>query len=167
MAKKARTVRTQSTSRVAPTTRSWRKLSASVGDFIRYWGFRRIHGEIWTQLFLSAEGLSGTQLARRLDVSKALVSPALSELETHGLIRLEKVAGRDRIYTANEDVFSVVRKVLLSREVKMLEEAQKHFRDLVRHREDFPSAHIRGSRVEKVGELFDYASLLLKVAVNR
>lgn len=39
-----------------------RSLSDSVGDFIRHWGFRRIHGQIWTQVFLSKDSLSGAEL---------------------------------------------------------------------------------------------------------
>jgi len=101
-----------------------KRLAGAVGDFIRYWGFRRIHGQVWTQVYLSATPLSGADLTRTLGVSKALVSPALKELEFYDLIR--RAAGGDektKRYEANPDVFSVIQKVLREREQKLLARA--------------------------------------------
>ena len=67
---------------------SVQKLSLSIGNFIRYWGFRRIHGAIWTQVFLSKTPLSCTDLTERLGLSKALISPALEELCHYHLIQV-------------------------------------------------------------------------------
>lgn len=98
-----------------------RALSESVGDFIRYWGFRRIHGSIWTQIYLSPRPLSGTELKTRLNVSKALVSPALAEMEKWGLILpAPSKNSKTKSYTAAPDVFSVVRQVLATREQPMV-----------------------------------------------
>jgi HTH-type transcriptional regulator, glycine betaine synthesis regulator len=147
-----------------PVMQPWRELCDCVGDFIRYWGFRRIHGEIWTQLFLSAEGLTGTQLAQRLHVSKALVSPALVELERHGLVFLQKTSGRDRVFVANGDVISAIKNVLLLREVKMVERARFHYDDLLRSSSRFSKLGIDENRVHELGRLFDLAQLLLQAA---
>lgn len=93
-----------------------------VGDFIRYWGFRKIHGEIWTIVYLSRESLSGADLVEILDVSKALVSPALKELEAEGLIfQTDSENSKTKRYVAEDDVLRVIKKVLDRREKPMIE----------------------------------------------
>ncbi len=97
-------------------------LAQGIGDFIRYWGFRRIHGEAWTLIYLSPSPVSGAELTRRLQVSKALMSPALQELEAFGLIaRVGPATQRSKRYIANPDVFEVIKGVLKQRELKLLE----------------------------------------------
>lgn len=106
------------------------KLSRTIGDFIRYWGFRRIHGQIWTQIFLSQKPLSGAELTRSLNVSKALVSPALKELLKHKLIFEQKLDAKTKTYTANPNVLGVIRHVLETREAALIKKAEKNFKDL-------------------------------------
>ncbi len=105
-------------------------LSETVGDFIRYWGFRRIHGQIWTQVFLSKESLSGAELTQRLGVSKALISPALTELEEYGLILKHEDGKKTKRYSAEPDVISVIKKILKTREAQLITEADKRFQNL-------------------------------------
>jgi predicted transcriptional regulator len=103
-------------------------LAREVGSFIRYWGFRRIHGEIWTVLFLSETPLSGVQIGKQLGVSKALVSPALKQLMAEGLIaRSTGKDAREYVYQAVEDVESVILTVLKRREVPMLQKIERQF----------------------------------------
>lgn len=105
-------------------------LSSAVGDFIRYWGFRRIHGEIWTQVYLSAEPLSGVELTQRLGVSKALVSPALKELIGYRLILEKPEDGKTKRYLANPDVIGVILEILREREVRLIARIEKAHRQL-------------------------------------
>lgn len=109
------------------TEKNLAALSGAVGDFIRYWGFRRIHGEIWTQVYLSVSPLSGVELTERLGVSKALVSPALKELEEYNLIFARNEDGKTKRYFANPDVFTVIKEILQNREMKLIEKALNHF----------------------------------------
>ena len=67
--------------------RNLQQLSTRIGHFIRYWGFRKIHGEIWSIVYLAKVPLSGIEISRILKVSKALVSPALKELEARGVVK--------------------------------------------------------------------------------
>ena len=97
-----------------------KKLSQNVGDFIRYWGFRRIHGQIWTHIFLSKSPLSGGDLVRALGVSKALVSPALKELIEYGLIQDIETSGSAKRYRAKTKVYEIIRKVLAQREATLI-----------------------------------------------
>jgi DNA-binding transcriptional regulator GbsR (MarR family) len=101
-------------------------LAESVGDFIRYWGFRRIHGQLWTQIYLSNQPLSGAELTKNLKVSKALVSPALEELIQHGLIKSHKIDLKTKKYTAVVDVASVIKNILQKREQVLIKKAYKN-----------------------------------------
>lgn len=104
------------------------KLSLSIGNFIRYWGFRRIHGAVWTQLYLSKAPLSCTDLTERLGLSKALISPALEELCKHELISLVPAPNdRTKLYRPSGNITEVIHRVLRSREAKMLSQITRDF----------------------------------------
>jgi DNA-binding transcriptional regulator GbsR (MarR family) len=110
------------------TLKQFRELSNSIGDFIRYWGFRRIHGAIWTQLYLSEYPRSGTDLVESLDVSKALISSALAELEEWKLIfQIPTDNAKTKHYAAEKDVIKVIRYVIENRELKIIEKIQSEF----------------------------------------
>lgn len=130
-------------------------LSGAVGDFIRYWGFRRIHGEIWTQVYLSIEPLSGVELTERLGVSKALVSPALKELQEHKLILVKAEDGKTKRYFANPNVFEVIKDVLQKREMVLIEESLKHFSKV--SASDDPA--IDKDRINQLGQMITLAQL--------
>jgi DNA-binding transcriptional regulator GbsR (MarR family) len=104
------------------------ELAESIGEFIDYWGFRRVHGEIWAHVYLSEKPLSGSDLVKRLGVSKALVSPALKELENYDLIyQIESDDARAKLYRANEDFLSVIKTVLQKRELPLLAKVQENY----------------------------------------
>lgn len=128
-------------------------LSEAVGNFIRYWGFRRIHGEIWTQIYLNAAPLSGVELTERLGVSKALVSPALKELELHKLIVVKNEDGKTKRYVANPDVFQVIRDVLMNREIKLIEKALLQFGKV----EATEDAALDPQRLKNLGQMISVA----------
>ncbi len=95
----------------------------AVGTFIAYWGFKAIHGRIWTLLALKGRPLSQAALARTLGVSRALVSSAIAELSGYGLVR--PVGGhRNAPYEAVMDVWPVIADVLRTREWMMIESAR-------------------------------------------
>ena len=143
-------------------------MAATVGDFIRYWGFRRIHGQLWTLIYLSKDPLSGAELLRMLNVSKALVSPALSELLDYKLIRVIATDGRTKKYTANPEVFQVIRNILQQREKKLLENAQKHYEKLDTfegHQYD-QNSRIEHDRLDALGEMISAAGFALDVVIK-
>lgn len=121
-------------------------LSESIGDFIRYWGFRRIHGQIWTQVYLSSIALSGADLAQRLNVSKALISPALQELQDYKLILCQAEDGKTKRYSANPNVFGVIKEILLEREVKLLTKIEANFQTLKASEPE----HLSNDRLQKM-----------------
>jgi DNA-binding transcriptional regulator GbsR (MarR family) len=144
-------------------------LSDSVGDFIRYWGFRRIHGQIWTQVFLSKESLSGAELTERLGVSKALVSPALAELESYGLIEMVQDGKKTKRYSAVPDVVSVIKKILKERELKIIKTAQAKFESLshLHKKSEQGQSVIDGERLEEVGQMIALADFSLGFLIGQ
>lgn len=92
----------------------------AIGAFIEYWGFKAIHGRIWTLLALSRRPLAQTEVARMLGVSRSLVSGAMSELMGYGLVRPVDDS-RKAPYEAVLDVWPTISDVLRSREWMLIE----------------------------------------------
>jgi DNA-binding transcriptional regulator GbsR (MarR family) len=96
-------------------------LSKSVGNFIKYWGFKNIHGEIWTYLYLKNRPLSSAELQTELGISKALLSKSINELLSYELIEfVESVEHGRATYTAKENIFDVIQSVLKNRELSLI-----------------------------------------------
>lgn len=100
-----------------------RQVCDSVGSFIEYWGFKAIHGRIWTLLALSTTPLTQVEVADFLDVSRSLVSGAMAELLEHGLVR-PTADHRNAPYTAVLDVWPTIADVLREREWMLVETAR-------------------------------------------
>ena len=101
-------------------------LAEKIGDFVAYWGFKKIHGKIWAHIFTAKDPLDAADLIRRLKISKALVSLTLKDL-LHYRVVLE-VGRSDRgtiLYRANQKVVEVIVNVLRQREKLLLK--QIHF----------------------------------------
>lgn len=136
------------------------RLAGLVGHFIRYWGFRNIHGEIWTVMYLSRRALSGADLVEMLEVSKALVSPALKELESEGLIRLaQSENSKTKRYEAVDDVVQVIRDVLERREKPMIGEIMNRYQSL--KKDSGAESELNSERLEKLGSMIERAQLTL------
>ena len=96
-------------------------LADQIGDFIQSWGFKKIHGRIWTHLFLSGVPLDATTLVKRLGVSKALISFSVHDLLEYEVIReVARGRGRTVLYEANPNVTAVIMSVLRQRERKLM-----------------------------------------------
>ena len=95
----------------------------AVGAFIAWWGFKAVHGRIWTVLALHRGPMSQASVARLLGVSRALVSSSMHELEEYGLVRTVG-QGRHAPWEAVMDVWPVIADVLRSREWMMVESAR-------------------------------------------
>lgn len=142
-----------------------RRLSLAIGDFIRYWGFRRVHGAIWAQIYLSRTPLSCTDLTERLGLSKALISPALMELVEHRLIREEPTQNeKTKVYTANSNINEVIKGVLRSRETQMLKKITNDFAAFSQSSKS--DENIDTERVQSLGEMILAANLVLEELIN-
>lgn len=105
-------------SRVLPELQ---ELSDQLGDFVAFWGFKKVHGRLWAHLYLSAEPLDATELMRRLSISKALASVSLAELLQYEVIQRVGKGRRGRVlYAANPHVLDVITNVVRTRERRLL-----------------------------------------------
>lgn len=143
-----------------------RKLSISIGDFIRYWGFRRVHGAIWTQLYLSKTPLSCTDLTDGLGLSKALISPALDELCKYKLIREAPSPNeKTRLYEAVENVGEVIGHVLKTREAKMLEQINQHFAEF--EEAGIENSEISSARAQELSRMIISANMMMELMLGQ
>lgn len=95
----------------------------AVGAFIETWGFRSIHGRVWSLLALSTRPLSQAEVAERLGVSRSLVHLAVNELATLGLVG-QVSEQRNAPYEARMDVWPTITGVLRQREWMQMESAR-------------------------------------------
>lgn len=97
------------------------KLVSAIGEFIEYWGFKRVHGKIWTHIFLSERPLDAADLMKRLKISKALVSISVKDLIEYSVIlKSGKSKKGTQTYTANPNLADVITHVLKTRERVLL-----------------------------------------------
>lgn len=100
-----------------------RKLADQIGQFMQYWGFKKIHGQIWTHVWLAKNPIDATTLVKRLDVSKALVSLAIKDLIQYEVVQILNEGDRRKmLLVPNPDIHTVITNVLKSREAKMMSE---------------------------------------------
>jgi DNA-binding transcriptional regulator GbsR (MarR family) len=133
------------------------ELCSLIGDFILYWGFKKIHGQIWTTIFLSKEPIDATTIVKRLRVSKALVSLAIKDLLDFEVVQVAgKGSRRKTLYQSHPDLIYVISRVLIAREQKLLSK--------IMTKQSEVNALIRDSKEnldicpEKMGELEDMVS---------
>ena len=95
----------------------------AVGAYIETWGFRSIHGRVWSLLAMRSAPLAQAEIADILGVSRSLVSLAVSELSTYGLVR---AVGdhRGAPIEACLDVWPTITDVIRSREWMLIERAR-------------------------------------------
>jgi DNA-binding transcriptional regulator GbsR (MarR family) len=107
------------------TTPEMQELSDQIGEFVYYWGFKRIHGKIWTHIFLANRPLDAADLVKQMKISKALVSISLRELMEYEVIHTAgKSARGTQLYKTNPDILQVILSVLRQREKRMLARVQ-------------------------------------------
>ena len=93
------------------------------GAFIEWWGFKAIHGRVWTLLALHTGSMPQNIIAQKLGVSRALVSQAISELSEYGLVQPVS-SHRNSPYEATVDVWPTISDILRTREWMLLESAR-------------------------------------------
>jgi DNA-binding transcriptional regulator GbsR (MarR family) len=140
------------------------KLSEQIGEFIHYWGFKRIHGKIWTHLFLAKQPLDAADLVREMKISKALVSISLRELmDFDVVIDAGKSERGTNLYKTNPDILAVILKVLREREKKMLVGVRNAFELLAATpNEKREQAGLSGKRLAQLTTLIQNAETSLE-----
>ncbi len=140
------------------------KLADGVGKFIEYWGFKSIHGRVWTLLYLSKNPMSAIEISRKLKVSKTLLSFSIAELLKFNVI-LEAGRGEKRTvyFTVNPNITEVILNVLRKREKPMLGEIYSNYERVkqLAHQID-PTFKLEMDRLKKMGEFILSAQEVLQ-----
>lgn len=136
------------------------ELADQIGEFIQYWGFKKVHGRIWAHLFLSDVPLDAMALRTRLKISKALVSLTVKDLIEFGVIRECGKSERGTIlYEAHPEVHTAIFNVIRGREKKMLSQISAAHRSLSHSVNGGQhSLGVNGDRLKNLGEMIEGAS---------
>ncbi|MFW7380403.1 MAG: GbsR/MarR family transcriptional regulator [Oligoflexus sp.] len=140
-----------------------------IGGFMEYWGFKKVHGQIWVHLYLSNRNLDASDLMRRLSISKALVSISLKELLDFGVIEEAGKSPRGtRTYRATEDVSKPIIETIRRRERRLISRILSAYSLLARlENDDCRMMGIEKSKLEYLGHLITLVDAGLDHIVKR
>jgi len=143
-------------------------LADLVGQFIQYWGFKKIHGEIWTHIWLAKSPIDATTLVKRLNVSKALVSLAIKDLLQYDVIKTSTEGDRRKILLLpNKDVQTVIINVLKARESKLMNEIIDSQTNLEKSSDSFAKQYeIEVNQLESMKTMTVMAQLALDTLIS-
>lgn len=145
-----------------------KELSCQIGQFIEYWGFKKIHGQIWTHIFLASEPLDATTLAKRLNVSKALISLAIKDLLDYKVIEITGAGPRRKVlFRSNPNLIEVIVSVLRMRERKMLSEIMSSYKNLKKMTpDDLNTLKLDNEKTEELGHMIEMAISTLDMMIS-
>ena len=162
--KKPRTTKTQKPKKTLPSELF--QLEQSVGEFMHYWGFKAIHGRIWTHLFISTSALDSLELMIRLRVSKGLMSLALRDLLDYNVIVSDHVGKHGTtFYKANPEIINVISNVLRKRELQMLKKTHQSAINLKNVLSK--NVKISSTQLDHILEMTQTAQLILSAFLNQ
>jgi DNA-binding transcriptional regulator GbsR (MarR family) len=140
-----------------------------IGIFMEYWGFKKVHGQMWVHIYLSTHNLDAAELMQRLRISKALVSISLKELVDFGVIEeAGKSVKGTRTYRATGDLTKPIIETLRRREQRMLARILSAYSLLARYeKHDCHSLGIEKSRLDYLGHLIKLVDTGLEYVIKR
>jgi DNA-binding transcriptional regulator GbsR (MarR family) len=140
-------------------------LAEQVGEFIEYWGFKKIHGQIWTLIFISKNPVDSTSMVRALKVSKALVSLAIKDLLYYQVIELAgKGKKRTVFFRSTNDLQGVIVQVLKKREKVLLEQTKSSIEKLGQNVDE--TSPVSEVRLHELKDMVWAAQDFLEVLIN-
>ena len=105
------------------------EIAGTIGDLMRFWGFGRNLGRIWTWLYLTPQPINASDMQTALQLSAGSVSTAIRELRRWGVIKPVHLAGeRAEHFSAETRLLPVIKKVFREREMAVIERAQRAMR---------------------------------------
>ena len=142
-----------------------RQLEQLVGDFMTYWGFKKIHGRIWVHLYTSSQPLDSIELMKRLKVSKGLMSLAIRELLKYNVIETTSVGRHGSVfYTANPNLLQVITDVLRQREAEMLKDTESCLNEILNHKKtEFAAQNLDLEKFQNILKLTESANGTLQL----
>lgn len=145
------------------------ELEELVGNFIEYWGFKKIHGRIWVHLYTSREPLDTLGLMNRLKVSKALMSFAMRDMLKYEVIQASHTGKHGVVYyQANPDVLKVITLVLRQREAIMMSATKTCLERLLKNKSALdhrPDIDIK--KIENILTMTESAEAMLQIFLSQ
>ncbi len=141
-------------------------LANEVGQFIEYWGFKKIHGKVWCLVFLSKKPVDANFLIENLKVSKALISMTIKDLIYYKVLEEAPKTGPTLCYTANMQIKDVIFEVLTQRESQLLLKIKAACEILNRSNSSGEESNIDNERLEKMNDMVNTADALLKSLIS-
>ena len=139
-----------------------------VGNFIEYWGFKRVQGQIWAHLYLSEEPLDTQELLRRTSVSKGLISIYLKEMLHYKVIQeSHKGAKGTTFYVASTNQDQVIFNVLRMRERKMISRVHAAWEQCMKIPDnEAKAAKLNKKNLKESGAMINNAGIFLDLIVR-
>ena len=134
-----------------------------VGEVIGFWGFKENHGRIWALLYLSTEPVATSAIRASLTLSKGATSMLLNELEEWGVVTQHiEQSGRERLYTANQNLIAMIVRVMELRESDMLNQMIDR---LQRVQVEATEANATNLQVQSLQEMVDLATMVKQLVL--
>ncbi|MEN9723147.1 MAG: hypothetical protein RJB38_1133 [Pseudomonadota bacterium] len=139
-------------------------LANLVGEFIQYWGFKHVHGRIWTLLFLSSKPMNAGELVSSLKISKALVSLTLKDLLQYQVILpAGKSLRGTELFEANPRTLAVIANILKQRETVLLSRVKEACEHLQAKPES--TSTLSQSRIQQLDQMISSAQIFLTTLI--
>ncbi len=141
-------------------------LADSVGDFIKYWGFKEIHGKVWLSIYLSDKPITAKKLTSHLGVTKGLISTALAELIAYRVINKVSLGdARSPGYTSSQDLLEVILSILQNRELKLTTKIEENI--IALSKEVSPRNTEMDEKIKKLQQMTHFAVESLNKLLNQ
>ena len=89
----------------------------AVGQMMELWGFKRIHGMVWTYIYLQPRPVSAQDIREGLGISTGLASMTLTDLQHWDVVHRHSPPGERReFFEAEANIWRPILKVLRERE---------------------------------------------------
>ncbi len=138
-----------------------------IGLVVQHWGFKKIHGQVWTHIYLAKQPIDASTLVRRLGVSKALISLVIKDLIRHDAVQVAGQGQRRKILLqANRDLTTVITKILRWRERRMISQVGASQNVLAKLSKQEDAIEWDRDQLEVLGQLIKSAETTLETLIN-
>src|SRR5436305_10458814 len=131
------------------------------GVMARAWGINASMGELFALLYVTGTDWTAEDLREELRVSRGNVSMNLRELIAWGVVhKVHRQGERREFYRAEDDVWTLFRRILSERKRRELDPTLSVLRRAVREVPDDPHARARRDRLVELREFFGLINVL-------
>ncbi|HEY2158985.1 MAG TPA: transcriptional regulator [Isosphaeraceae bacterium] len=138
-----------------------RRFVEHLGVMARAWGINASMGELFALLYVTGTDWTAEDLREQLRVSRGNVSMNLRELIAWGVVhKVHRQGERREFYRAEDDVWTLFRRILAERKRRELDPTLAVLRRTVREIPDDPNVRARRDRLVELEEFFGLINAL-------